>query len=492
MQRRANVQAQDNTLYGPTGEPLIRGPNGAGTQSLTRGGIVNDLAGLGGASDKSQATYFLPTRFYTRYPLEILYAESWAAAHFVDMPVDDMWVRGREWESEEDDKGKISNQDTLDKLNEGEMMLEINQRMANAMKAGRLYGTGMAIMMTNEAMLDTPLDVDRIREGDLTNILVVDRFDCNPRDWIVDPWDTDYYRPNIYEIQLETGLELTVHHSRVLRFDGRAGITANGWSGFYDQGWGLSTLLYAITEIIHEASITSNISQLSFEASIPVIKKQDFTDMMAGMPSGDDPGVSVLGSRINLYKSLYRIMFMDSNDDFERVGVQIQGWADILDFYWKKLAAIAQIPATRFFGRSPEGMNATGESDMNNYAISVLSLQERMLTRPLSLFDKVMARNLGLSEPGKYKWRPLTDVSDREQAEVDKLNTESLSMALDRQGISEDEYRERLSNIPLFGSLGPMPDEIVQEREERKELELESMRQGMNNDDSGGSGNDDS
>ena len=103
-----------------------------------------------------------------------------------------------------------------------------------------------------------------------------------------------------------------------------------------------------------------------------------------------------------------------------------------------------------------------------------------------------MARNLGLSEPGKYKWRPLTDVSDREQAEVDKLNTESLSMALDRQGISEDEYRERLSNIPLFGSLGPMPDEIVQEREERKELELESMRQGMNNDDSGGSGNDDS
>lgn len=453
-QRRQRVQAQDNVLYGPTGEPLVPSPASVGRQALTHGGVTNDLAGLGGTADKSQQTYFSPTRFHNRYPLEIIYIQSWAAAHFVDIPVDDMWVRGREWEDE--------NEESLDRLNEEEMMLEVNERLAGAMKAARLYGTGLAMMMTNEAPADTELNVDMIREGDLTNILVLDRYSVRPRDWVLDPYNPQYGKPMYYDATLEGGVEISFHHSRVLRFDGRKSITSEGWTGFYERDWGISELLYAITEIIHDAALAANISQLSYEASIPVVKSEGFRDVITGGGTADDPSVATLGSRINLYKSLYRIMFMDINDSFERVNVTFAGIADLMDQYWKRLAAIAKIPATRFLGRSPEGMNATGDSDSANYAMSVKSMQERLLKRPLTLLDKVVARHLGMMAPLKYTWRPLTDMSDKDQAEVSRTRAEALAIAYDRNALTEDEFRERLSGDELFGQLGPMPDELAE------------------------------
>lgn len=473
MQRRPQrARAQDdNTLYGPTGEPLIPSPT-LTTTGLTHGGIANDLAGLGGQADKSQATYFKPTRFYTRYPLEILYVESWSAAHFVDMPVDDMWVRGRQWEMEKDEAGMAINEDALDRLNEEELMLEVTDRLAGAMKAARLYGTGAVVMMTNEAMPEMPLNVDMIREGDLTNLLVVDRFSMNPGNRVVDPFSNQYGRPEMYEIMLESGAMINAHHSRILRFDGRRAPTSEGWTGFYERDWGLSELLYAITEIIHDAAFASNISQLSYEASIPVVKSEGFRDVIMGQGSQDDPSTIQLGTRMNIYKSLFRIMFMDVNDDFERVAVSFAGIAELMSQYWQRLAAIAQIPATRFLGRSPAGMNATGESDMANYAMSVKAMQEKLLTRPLTILDKVVARHLGMMMPFKYKWLPLTDMTEGERVTISKTKAEALKIVYDMQAVTEDEVRERLNGDELFGELGPMPDELSAVVEAQREREI--------------------
>lgn len=36
-------------------------------------------------------------------PLEILYAASWPPEHYVDIPVDALWIKDREWTDEEND-----------------------------------------------------------------------------------------------------------------------------------------------------------------------------------------------------------------------------------------------------------------------------------------------------------------------------------------------------------------------------------------------------
>ena len=55
------------------------------------------------------------------------------------------------------------------------------------------------------------------------------------------------------------------------------------------------------------------------------------------------------------------------------------------------MAGAAEIPATKLFGRSPQGFSATGESDLKNYAEMISSLQERMLRPALEKLLPVMA-----------------------------------------------------------------------------------------------------
>ena len=47
--------------------------------------------------------------------------------------------------------------------------------------------------------------------------------------------------------------------------------------------------------------------------------------------------------------------------------INLNGVKDLIWEYLKVVAASVGIPATRFLSTSPDGMNATGESDLNNY-----------------------------------------------------------------------------------------------------------------------------
>ena len=55
------------------------------------------------------------------------------------------------------------------------------------------------------------------------------------------------------------------------------------------------------------------------------------------------------------------------------------------------ISGAAEIPATRLFGRSPQGFQSTGESDMRNYYEMIAGLQERHLRPALERLLPVMA-----------------------------------------------------------------------------------------------------
>ena len=92
--------ALSKAIIRATGESLVRAasPNrgrGGYGGSITHGGIVNHGTGLGTGLDKSEGSFFTPTRFWWRSPLELLYVQSSAARKFVDMPIEDMFIRWR-------------------------------------------------------------------------------------------------------------------------------------------------------------------------------------------------------------------------------------------------------------------------------------------------------------------------------------------------------------------------------------------------------------
>ena len=375
-------------LYGdavsPTGQGLLQGGGyrtGFSTQSLNYGGPTNPLSGMGGPSDKGDATFWVPS-WQLNFPnvMETLYVQSWAAAKLVDIPVDDQWIMGREYDSE--DEAVIK---TLEELEE---TLRVADRVGKAMKAARLHGSAILIMVTKEAPLETELDITRIKEGDLVNLLHYSRHEVKIENWVSDIYDNNYGEPLQYSITPSIGTHdpYIVHHSRVIRFDGRQALSSDGWTNNYDRDWGISELANAITELGHDAAFIGAIAHMGQEASIPVVKTQAFENAIAGRPRADEPTLAQLGAAINMGKSVFRTMFLGVNDDFARVGIPFGGMADLVNSFAMRLAAMAGIPATRFLSQSPAGMNSTGESDMINYRIHVAALQIRMLTpriRPL-------------------------------------------------------------------------------------------------------------
>ena len=67
------------------------------------------------------------------------------------------------------------------------------------------------------------------------------------------------------------------------------------------------------------------------------------------------------------------------------------GLPEVYDRVMMDVAGAARTPVTKLFGRSPAGMNATGESDMNNYYDYIDGLWENQLRPILERLLPIMA-----------------------------------------------------------------------------------------------------
>ena len=439
--KRTPVKAKDQSA-----EELFAARNAAFGASLTAGGITNPLSGAGTIVDKGESYFYLPTRITTRTELEILYIQSWAARSFIDIPIDDMFIRGRDLTHP--DKGVIT------AFQEAGEEFKLVDRFSRAMKAGRLYGTGIMVIMTREAPPDKPLRLDRMRKGDLSSVLVLDRFDCSVLRKDPDPYSNTYGEAETYQINLTSGGSMAVHASRVFRFDGRSSLSMTGWYN-YEQDWGVSEIIAAITEIHSDGGLAKGCSHLAQEASIPIVKIKDFEDALKSQGGQNDAmSLTEYAQTVNQFKSIYRTVFMDSEGDMSRLNVSFAGLPELMDKQARRLAACAMIPATRFWGQSPVGMNATGDSDMANYAIMVKAMQESKLRHNLKRMDLIMARHLGIDSTPDFDFPSLVDISDIDQSAAFLSKSTAVSNMMMSNLIDEDEGRAIMSKDPLVGELG--------------------------------------
>ncbi len=418
--------------------------------------FINFGTGAGTSSDHMSGAAFHDVRL-PQAQLEIIYRVSWAAAKMIDIPVDDMFVPGRRWKGE--------NEEAVKAMEEAERALGAHDAMRKAMKAARLYGTGLLIILSKDASPETPLEPTAVRPDSIANLLVVDRWAASIEDWHIDPLLPRYGKPYSYRISPRIiyqgeSHQFIVHHSRVLRFDGIRPPLSEGWN-HYDRDWGASTLARAINQIGRNEAISVSLNHLLQEASVSIVKIQGFKAALQGKPDVDDPPLTMLAQSINMLKSVFRTGFIDREDEAQRLNVAFGGIADIVNGEAQRLAAIADIPMTRFFAQSPAGQNATGDSDWQNYAVRVAAMQEDMLTAPLMILDEVVAKNAGLQKALEYEWTPLRSMTPEEESTVNLNNTQALVAAMTAGGLTEEEFRDRLANMELFGELPPMTDQIL-------------------------------
>ena len=426
----------------------------------SRGGLINPMAGAGTSLDKNSMSFFAPTRLQSKNFNEILYVESWAAAKFVNIPVDDMFLKWREF-CDMDNK-------TIEIVQEVEKEFKIKTKLSKSMKNGRLYGTGLFIILTKESTPETPFNINRMLPGDLANIVTVDRFDANIVSKEKNPFSKNFGQPLFYNITMKHGGSFVVHHSRVIRFDGIEPMTDNSWQS-YDQDWGVPSIVPVITEIFQDSNVSKGVAHLVNEASVAIQKIEDFEDAI----SGSDPDTMSIQQRMEqttALRSIYRTVFMDAADDFERREISFGNLPEVMDRNANRLSAAADIPETRFWSKSMSGLNSTGEGEERNYALKVATDQNNILPEPLQKIDAIIQKHAGLSEKICYKFPSILDLSEKDQVEI-ALKKSQIVVPLVTAGlIDEDEGRVILDGDPILGNFDDLDGAIEPVSDFKKNL----------------------
>lgn len=419
------------------------------TRRRFMGNVANVTSGLGGSNDKNTGVEWRATSLINREFVDRLYTESWFIRDLVNIPVDDMFILWREFEG-----------DSADVMKEAELEFNVKTILSEAMKSGRKYGTGLVPIVSVEDDLTTELDINRIKPGDLRHLGVLDRFDVVQVIRDPDFASKTFNQPLLYRLKVNDYEILDIHASRVLRFDG--GPVSR--SVIYSRDWGTSVVIPAIAAANQDATIAAAIGHLVQETSSVTLKIEDLNDQVADFGydrSGDtSPSIRERVASFNQMKSVFNTNVVDTKDSVERTNVNWSSLPGMLGEIYKRMSAISNIPATRLMGQSPVGMNATGESDMINYAMTVGAMQNNVLSEPLEILDAILAKNAGIAGPPEYKFLSLTEVSEESKAGIASAWASAVSTMVGSFIIDEDEARDILKETQLFGDLdGPAPEQ---------------------------------
>ena len=387
---------------------LPRRPEGS---SFASDGYSNAAAFLGEQSPLLSSGTFLRSGL-TSDPelLTAMYRESWLTMRIIDMPSEDMtrsWYR----------LSSAVDGEAVHALRRLEARHSVKQELTNALRWARLYGGSLALMVIRgeEDRLDRPLEQDLLLPDCFQGLLVLDRAQgIEPSAELVsDLDDPDFGLPEYYTVNLETEGYRTVRLPR--------GETIR------ENFWGASEMEHIRDELLKRSAASANIAQLIFQANITTLKMSDFGELLGTGTEEQRRSLEQAMGLENRFRTSFGIQLLSRDDCLENHAYSFAGLSEIYEQFMMDMAGAAEIPATRLFGRSPQGMNATGESDLKNYYDMIASLQERLLRPALEKLLPVMAISCWGSVPDslEFVFEPVMTSSPAERAElVQKLSAD--------------------------------------------------------------------
>lgn len=380
-------------------------------------GLLNAVSGLGTARDKAAATEYNLVE-PTWADLLTAYRTSWLAKKIVDVPADDSVREWRKWQGSSDQISLIEAE---------EKRLNLRNKVREARKMARLFGGALIYIGSDDSDLLEPFDPEEIGQGELPYLTVLGPQNVTTGPVITDPRDPWFGHPEFYSLTLATSGLLRIHPSRMARFDGSRRpdkTSVNGTSG----GWHDSILMSTLEEVKRTDGVVASIASLTFEAKIDVIQ---IPNLMASI---DDPQYEAkVLTRLAAAakgKGNHGTLVMDAEEEYTQKSYGFSNLPELIERFQTTVSGAADIPTTRLFGRSPDGMNATGEGDIRNYYDMVRSQQTLEIEPALRLLDTALVRSaLGeFPDDVHFVWSPLWQPSITETAEAGKTVAETIEI----------------------------------------------------------------
>lgn len=377
--------------------------------------LMNLVSGLGvWGKDKAAHRQFV-LQMMNQQEADAAYRGDWIARKIVDIPAFDMT---REWRTFQIDRKDISTMEAEEKR------LGIRQKVHKAIWWARLRGGSGLVLDDGAGDLMRPLRIEG--KGDLKQVLVLprNRLTAGTVQW--DPYDPDgnFDLPTYYNLAGGQRGTTQVHHSRVITFMG-APIPDDDTGSGENKVYG-DPILLTVRDAVMQASATNQgIASLIEEAKVDVVKVPGLLGAVLTKEFRDQ--MQTRWELAALLKALNGILLIDGSEEWERKQVNFAGMTDVAKLFLQVVSGAADIPATRMIGQSPQGMNATGESDLQNYEAMIGAKQRNDLDPRMERLDQaLLISGLGMT-PDKStwsKWNALRIPTPKEAAEIEKAEAD--------------------------------------------------------------------
>lgn len=440
-----------------------------GSEEFREDGYKNVLTKYGTQKDSSEHYTYVPETTVGDDTLVAFYESNGLFSKIIDAPAEEAIKHGFELDGVKDDVLKKFYKKELNKL-------DWEENFITCIKWARLFGGCIAVMLINDGRgIDEPVDWDNIKsiddiriydrsvviadESGIFNYTTDDPFKCR---------GTRFGMPEYYDVSSRYG-SFRVHESRCLIFQN--GILPENTTSSIYRLWGIPEYV-RLNRAIRDAEVAHGSAVKLLDRSVQAVYKMK--DLAAELATeGGEERVLRRLQTIDMARGLLNSVTIDSEgEDYDFRQFSYSGVSDVINTTCNYLSALTCIPQTILFGRSPAGMNATGESDLENWYNYVERIQKRMVASNLRYLLSIIFR-AGCSK-GKLDKVPEIDIefnalwslSDLERADLEgriasaqQTRAQTAQIYIDMQAISSKEVRKALAKEEDF-DVESMLDEL--------------------------------
>lgn len=375
-----------------------------------------------------------------------LYEISWEARKIIRIPIED--AMRKDWEVKGIEEAKANQIKTrLDQLG-------FKLSLMRAMILERLLG-GCLQFFGIEDNRDEPKREYLPRNGYRTRFINTVPISRIARvDWGTDPLKADYMRPEKF---LVNGVQ--VHTSRCLVWDGEPLFDPYDFAltNFRSNisGFGPSKLAPIWDDIVRATGIRQAAFQMAQMNNSIIAALEGYQDLRGTVPGQNK--ISDIKKLVNEL-SVYKAAILDKGKvDVTTLAASFGSVPEMMITSLQILSAASDIPATRFIGQAPGGLNATGESDLENYYNVIDAIQkQRMEPRLRKTYDIIgwqMFPNSWAEDRKKleFEFPPLWNLSELEEADRTSKIIDNMAKLLENRLITEEKAIEELTKKNVVG-----------------------------------------
>ncbi len=412
--------------------------------SQANDGFANIAKGIGGKKDTLQNTSYVRSTLNLdkNYELaEELYLYNWLVGNIADIPANEVT---REW-----CEITSTQSEQIKKIKKLFKKLKLKQKIKQAHAYADLFGGCALYMVVNDGFhQDKPLNLKTIKQGSFKKLRILE-----PSHLI--PVITSTSEPEYYRLFAVNGETLTIHRSRLLIFKGIE-LTQNKKIEY--NYWGGSKVQRSIEPIIASDTAINAIVNMLTETNVNVYKLDGLTEL--AIDDADEDAIKRI-QIIDTMKSYLNALVLDSKDDFVKRTNDFKDLHQIDNASLIRVTGSAEIPATLLFGKSPDGMNATGASDFQNFYNRIKRIQTDKIEPMLETLIMVASYSENQSDllDCEIIWKPLVQETKKEIADREKVEADKDKVYIDAGVLTKEEVRKKLKETNPYYSFLKVEDE---------------------------------